>query len=536
MPAVAGEENHAETTTADASRQPYTRAQRLTLLACILGSSAAFLDGTIVNVALPAIRASLHGGLGLQEWVVDGYLLTLGSLLLVGGSLGDAFGRRRIFALGVAGFGVASLICAVAPDAGALIAARAIQGIAAALLVPSTLALIIDTFSEHQRAAAIGTWTAWTGIATVAGPLLGGLLVQAGSWRWVFVVNVPLVLFTLWLVRHIPARPAVGDPHVDWVGGLLGALGLAGPIFALIEQPNYGWGDPRVLATLGAGCVLLIAFGFWERGCRAPMLPVEMFRSRNFSVGNLATFALYAALSIASFFLIVFLQQVGGYRPLTAGLSLLPLSILMFLLARRFGALADRFGPRLFMGIGPIVAAVGLVLLAGMGTHPQYGTEVLPGVVLLGIGLSITVAPLTAAILNAAPSTHSGVASGINNAVARIAGLIAIAVVGAVVASGFSSQVDQRLARPDAPAAYRVAAARAASTALQTRVPAGFTSAERTQVHRTLEHASLDAFRLAMLIAAALALASGILSLLGIATKGRPDSGLPALSRAGFRR
>ena len=234
MPAVAGQENPPETTPADASRQPYTRAQRLTLLACILGSSAAFLDGTIVNVALPAIRANLRerkistGSIGVRQ----------------------PRSRRKIFTLGVAGFGVASLVCAVAPDAGALIAARAIQGIAAALLVPSTLALIIDTFSEHQRAAAIGTWTAWTGIATVAGPLLGGLLVQAGSWRWVFVVNVPLVLFTLWLVRHIPARPAVGDPHVDWVGGLLGALGLAGPIFALIEQPSYGWGDPRVLATL----------------------------------------------------------------------------------------------------------------------------------------------------------------------------------------------------------------------------------------------------------------------------------------------
>jgi EmrB/QacA subfamily drug resistance transporter len=519
MPAAAGDQNRRETPPADASPQPYTRAQRITLLACILGSSAAFLDGTIVNVALPAIRADLHGGLGTQEWVVDAYLLTLGSLLLVGGSLGDAFGRRRIFVLGVAGFGLASLACAVAPDAGALIAARAIQGIAAALLVPSNLALIMDTFSERQRAAAIGAWTAWTGIATVAGPLLGGLLVQAASWRWVFVVNVPLVLFTLWLARQIPARPAVADPRIDWVGGVLGAAGLAGPIFALIEQPTYGWGDPRVLTTLGAGCLLLIAFGVWERRCRAPMLPFEIFRSRNFSVGNLATFCLYAALSVASFFLVVFLQQVGGYRPLTAGLSLLPTSILLFLLARRFGALADRFGPRLFMGIGPIVAAAGLLLLAAMGTHPQYGTNVLPGVVLLGIGLSITVAPLTAAILSAAPSTHSGIASGINNAVARVAGLIAIAVVGAVVASSFSSQIDQRLARPGAPAAYRLAVARAASTTLQTRVPAGFTSAQRTHVHRALAHASVDAFRLATLIAAALALASGILSLLGIATK-----------------
>ena len=346
---------------------PYTHSQRLTLLACILGSSAAFLDGTIVNVALPAIRASVHGGLVTQEWVVDGYLLMLGSLLLIGGSLGDVFGRRRIFAIGVSGFGLASLCCAIAPDAGLLIAARALQGIAAALLVPSNLALIMDNFSLKQRAAAIGSWTAWTGIATVAGPLIGGLLVQIASWRWVFVINLPLVVVTLWLARAIPTRECDARARVDWTGGALCALGLAGVIFALIEQPAYGWGDPRVWGTMLAGCALLLIFVWWERGCANPMLPLGIFRVRNFGIGNLTTFFLYGGLSVVSFFLVVFLQQVGGYRPLVAGLATLPVSILMFLLARRFGALADRFGPRLFMGIGPLVATAGLLLSAERG-------------------------------------------------------------------------------------------------------------------------------------------------------------------------
>ncbi len=495
----------------------YTRTQRLTLLACILGSSAAFLDGTIVNVALPAIRASLHGGLSTQEWVVDAYLLTLGSLLLVGGSLGDVFGRRRIFMLGVGGFGIASLACALAPDAPALIAARAVQGITAALLVPSNLALIMDTFPRTQRAEAIGTWTAWSGIATVAGPVLGGLLVQAGSWRWVFIVNLPLVLVTLWLARQIPdRRPPAGAARVDWIGAVLCALGLAGPIFALIEQPTLGWSDPLVLFALVAGCLLLVAFCVWERRCAAPMLPFSIFRSRNFSVGNLATFALYGSLSVTSFFLIVFLQQVGGYRPLVAGLALLPTSILLFLLARRFGAMADRLGPRLFMGLGPLVAGVGLLLLTGVGVDPSYFADVLPGVTLLALGLAVAVAPLTATVLSAAPAGHIGIGSGVNNAVARVAGLIAIAAVGAVVAAQFSAQVHERLDRPDAPPAYMAAVEEAASATLQTHPPAGFSLVERPAVHRTLERASVSSYRLAMVLAAALAFLSGILSLVGI--------------------
>jgi EmrB/QacA subfamily drug resistance transporter len=502
--------------TSEAVAPAFTRSQRLTLLACILGSSAAFLDGTIVNVALPAIRASVHGGLATQEWVVDAYLLMLGSLLLVGGSLGDVFGRRRIFALGVGGFGVASLACALAPSSATLIAARAVQGVTAALLVPSNLALILDTFSDHQRAAAIGSWTAWTGIATVAGPLLGGLLVEAGSWRWIFVVNLPLVLVTLWLVRRIPSRPPTGDGHVDWIGGLLCALGLAGPIYALIEQPTYGWSAPRVFIALIAGCVLLVAFVVWERRCPVPMLPFAIFRSRNFSVGNLSTFALYGSLSVTSFFLVVFLQQVGGYRPLAAGLSLLPVSIVMFLLARRFGALADRHGPRLFMGVGPLIGGAGVLLLARAGAHPRYLTDVLPGATLLALGLAITVAPLTATVLSAAPAAHSGLASGVNNAVARVAGLVAIAAVGAVVATQFSSHVHARLDRPGASAAYAAAVDQAAASTLQTHPPKGFAPSQRASVRLALKDASVDAYRLAMVLAAVLALASGILSLIGI--------------------
>jgi EmrB/QacA subfamily drug resistance transporter len=494
----------------------YSRTQRVTLLACILGSSAAFLDGTIVNVALPAIRASLHGGLGMQEWVVDGYLLMLGSLLLVGGSLGDLFGRRRIFVLGVGGFGLASLACALAPDAAALIGARIVQGIAAALLVPSNLALIMDMFADHQRAAAIGTWTAWTGIANVAGPLLGGLLVQAASWRWVFAINVPLVLFTLWLARQIPASPGTHSNRVDWTGGALGAVGLAGPIFALIEEPAHGWGDPRVLVALIAGCLILVAFIAWERHCQAPMLPFGIFRSRNFSVGNLATFSLYAALNITTFFLVVFLQQVGGYSPLVAGLSLLPTSILMFLLASRFGALADRFGPRLFMGIGPLLTAAGLLLLLRIDARPAYVPDVLPGVTLLALGLAATVAPLTATVLGAAPATHSGLASGVNNAVARVAGLIAIAAVGAVVATHFSGEVQHGLARQGATPSRAVAVHAAASATFVVHVPAGFTRTQQAHVRQTLQQASVNSFRLALTIAAVLAAISGIVSLIGI--------------------
>ncbi len=474
-----------------------------------------FLDGTIVNVALPAIRASLHGGLAEQQWVVEAYLLTLSSLLLVGGSLGDLFGRRRVFAIGLVGFGSASLLCAIAPSSGFLIAARAIQGVAGAMLVPSTLALIMDTFEDsHERAAAIGTWTAWTGVATVIGPLGGGALVQAASWRWIFAINIVPVLVTLWLLTRIGSDKR-NPGHVDWVGAALCAFGLGGPVFALIEQPTYGWGDPRVAVPLIAGLLLLAVFVPWERRSRQPMMPLSLFRVRNFTVGNITTLTLYAGLGVATFFLVLFIQQVGGYTPIEAGVSLLPITILIFLLSRRFGALADRLGPHLFMGGGPIVAGVGLLLLVRTNANADYLTQILPGVIVFALGLAATVAPLTATVLGSVEPGHAGIASGVNNAVARVAGLLAIAALGAVVAGSFTSRLDHDLNHvPLSPQAQRVVAKdRTRPLVVDT---GGVPPADRATVHRALSDASVHAFRIGMAISAALAILGGIVALIGI--------------------
>jgi EmrB/QacA subfamily drug resistance transporter len=422
------------------------RTKLITLVATILGSSIVFLDGTVVNVALPAIREDLDTGLAAQQWIVEAYLLTLGALLLVGGSLGDLLGRRRVFAIGLAGFGTTSALCAVAPSAELLVAARALQGIAGALLVPSSLALITATFSGEERGGAIGSWTAWTGIAFVIGPLGGGALIELVSWRWIFAMNVPLVLVTLALVRA-GVQESMDEQAVrkiDYVGAVLASLGLAGPVFALIEQPLYGWGDPLVFVPLVAGLALLAAFVWHEGRTDHPMLPLRLFRIRNFAVANLATLTIYGGLGAATFFVTIYLQQVSAYTPIEAGLALLPITILMWLLSRRFGALSDQIGPRLLMGLGPIVAGVGLVWMGRLGSDVDYFTDLLPGVIVFGVGLSATVAPLTNTVLGAVPQHNAGVASGINNQVARVASLLAIAAVGAIVASRFEAVLDGR--------------------------------------------------------------------------------------------
>jgi EmrB/QacA subfamily drug resistance transporter len=488
--------------------------KRIALLASVLGSGIVFLDGTIVNVALPAIRASLHGGLAQQQWIIEAYLLTLSSLLLVGGSLGDLLGRRRVFSAGLIGFGACSVLCAVAPSSGVLIAARAVQGIAGALLVPSTLALIMDTFPENERAGAIGSWTAWTGIATVIGPLGGGALVQAASWRWIFAINLVPVVITLALLRRLPAdRRTPG--HVDVPGGVLCALGLGGPVFALIEQPTYGWGDPRVAIPLVAGLILFIAFIVWERISPAPMMPLNLFRVRNFSVGNLTTLTMYAGLNVALFFVILFVQQVGGYTPIAAGLSLLPITLITFALSRRFGALADRIGPHLFMAGGPIVAGVGLLLLVRTDAHASYTTQILPGIALFGLGLAATVAPLTATVLSSVEPGHAGVASGVNNAVARVAGLLAIAALGAVVSASFTNRLDHDLvAKPltvQARSVVNVDRTRPLVTDVRNVPPP-----DRPIVKAALVDASVHAFRLGMIIGAALTVLGGVIALVGI--------------------
>ncbi len=411
--------------------------KRLALLAAILGSFVAGLDATVVNVALPSIQDDLGGGLAGQQWVSNAYLLTLGSLILVGGSLGDVFGERRVFSLGVAGFGAASLLCALAPTVGVLVAARALQGVFGALLTPSALAVIIAAFPASERGAAIGSWTAWTGVAFVVGPLAGGVLVDATSWRWIFLVNVPFVIVTLVVVAAaVEARPPGSTrAHVDLVGALLCTLGLAAPVFALTREPALGWGDPGVWAPLVAGAALLAAFLRWEARSREPMLPLGLFTRRNFAVGNLQTLAMYGGLSLNLFTAVLFLQQVAGYTALESGLATIPTTVVMFLLSRRMGALADRIGPRALMGGGPLLAAAGLLLYQRVGAGAPYLSEVLPALLVFSLGLSMTVAPLTATVLADADERNAGVASGVNNALARIAGLLAVAALG-IIASG----------------------------------------------------------------------------------------------------
>jgi EmrB/QacA subfamily drug resistance transporter len=420
------------------------RAKTLTLVATILGSGIAFLDGTIVNVALPAIEEDLGGGLAGQQWVVNAYLVTLGSLLLVGGSIGDIFGQRRIFVLGVVAFGVTSLFCAVAPTIELLVAARALQGAASALLTPASLAVIADAFEDpKERGAAIGAWTAWGGIATLVGPLAGGLIVDNASWRWVFAVNVPVVVVTVVLAQTaMPELPGRPGRRIDVVGSVLCALGLASGVFGLIEQPSRGWGDPLIVASLTAGVALLAAFVAWEARTRDPMLPLGLFRRPNFAAANAETLFVYAGLSALFFYLVIFLQEVAGWSALESGLAGLPVTLIMFALSRTFGALAARVGPRLFMGVGPLLSAAGLVPLLFIGRHVSYLTDVLPAMIVFGLGLAMTVAPLTATVMSDAGPGSGGTASGVNNAVARVAGLLGIAATGLVAASGTGLGID----------------------------------------------------------------------------------------------
>jgi EmrB/QacA subfamily drug resistance transporter len=413
-----------------------SRRQRLTLVAAILGSGVAMIDGTIVNVALPAIERDLGGGLVAQQWVANGYLLTLASLILIGGSLGDIFGERRVFALGVGAFGLFSVLCALAPTMGVLIAARALQGVAGALLTPSSLAVIVGAFAPRERGAAIGAWTAWGGIAAIVGPLAGGWIVDQTSWRWIFALNVPLVLVTLALIRAaVPATAGAGGRRVDVVGALLGVAGLAGFVFGLIEEPRHGWGSPLIDVSLAAGVLVFVGFLVFERRAAEPMLKLDLFSRRNFAIGNLETLTMYAGLSILFFFLVIFLQQVAGYSALRAGLTTLPVTAVMFVLSRRVGALSDRYGPRPFMGAGPLIASGGILLLLRADRHTSFVTDLLPALLVFAVGLSITVAPLTATVLADADETDAGIASAVNNAIARFAGLVGVAVVGVVVAS-----------------------------------------------------------------------------------------------------
>jgi EmrB/QacA subfamily drug resistance transporter len=492
--------------------------RRLSLIATILGSSVAILDSSVVSVALPSIQRSLGGGLAGQQWVVNAYLLTLGSFILLGGSLGDIFGERRIFTLGVGGFGAASLLCALAPSIGLLVAFRALQGIAGALLTPSSLAVIVATFPERERGPAIGTWTAWGTIAGALGPLVAGTVLGFASWRWIFVINVPLVLVCLGLIRRaVPqSRQATTRRSVDAVGALLCVLGLGGSVFALIEQPQLGWSNVAVAGSLIGGTALLVVFLLYESRARDPMLRLDLFRSRNFAVGNVETLAVYGGLSALFFFLVLYLQQVAHYTPLASGLAMLPESVVMFALSSRFGALADRIGPRLFMGVGPLVAGAGMFLFLTVGVQVGYLASVLPAILVFSFGLSMTVAPLTAAVLAGVHESDAGIGSAVNNAVARVAGLIATVTIGAVVAAQFAGSLDHRLSDRRLTAAGQAAVAEAKRLTFGRPSVVGVPHREAVTITSGSSKSSLDAFRLGIGVAGGLVIVGGLIGAAGI--------------------
>jgi EmrB/QacA subfamily drug resistance transporter len=493
--------------------------KRLTLVACILGSGISLLDGSIVNIALPTIQRDLGGGLAAQQWVSNAYLLTLGSLILLGGSLGDLYGERRIFTLGVGGFGAASVLCAVAPTIGFLVAFRALQGVAGALLLPSSLAVIVATFPEAERGRAIGVWTAFGAIATVIGPLAGGELLALAVWRWLFVINVPFVVTCIVLIQTVVPRPSRGKTAqrtLDFAGAGLCVIGLGATVFALIEAPRLGWSSPAVLGSLSTGVAVLAAFVIWERRARDPMLPLGLFARRNFAIANIETFLIYAGLAIALFFLVLFLQQVAGYSPLHSGLATLPVTILLFTLSQRFGALAGRLGPRLFMSLGPLIAAAGLFLLLRLSVHPSYAGDVLPAVVVFGLGLAMTVAPLTATVLAGVEPDRAGIASAVNNATARIAGLLGTTSVGAVIAARFAAQFSAGVNGLRLGAAARSAAVAAKHLVLGHPDVAAVPAAQAHAITRAADAASLSSFHTAIAIAAGLVLLGAIAGAIGI--------------------
>lgn len=412
---------------------PFTLTQRLVITVAILASFVTFLDGTVVTVALPAISAELGGGLTTQQWVVDAYLITLSALILLAGSVSDAYGRVLVMRIGLIAFGIASVAVAAAPDPLILIIARALQGAAGALLVPSSLALITATMRADVQSRAIGIWTAFTTGAQLIGPLLGGIFVDYLSWRLVFLINVIPIAITLYLLAKLDLPAHVKERTVDWLSGALCAVGLGAVVFALIEQPNLGWTSPAIWLPGIGGIVLFAVFLLRQQRSTDPLMPLSLFRIRNFGWGNLATLFVYAALSLNGFVVGVYLQQGAGLSATAAGLASLPITILMILLSSRAGAWAGRFGPRIFMTVGPLTMAVGALLLLTVGSTFNYWWQVLPSMIVMGLGLALTVAPLTSAILGAVDEKRSGIASAVNNAVSRVAGLLVVALLATIV-------------------------------------------------------------------------------------------------------
>jgi EmrB/QacA subfamily drug resistance transporter len=485
------------------------------LAATIMGSSMAFIDGSVVNVALPALEKNLQANVALIQWVINAYTLSLAALILIGGAAGDRFGRRRVFVIGIGIFAGASLWCGLAPNVAQLIAARVIQGVGAALLIPTSLAIIGASFDETERGRAIGTWAGFSAIAGAIAPLLGGWIVDHFSWRWIFLINPVFAVPTIWLaLRHLPeSRDPAAGTTLDWPGALLVLAGLGSLAGGLIAWPELGWRSPMVAGSLAAGLLLLIIFVWWEARSPTPLVPLDLFRSRTFTGVNLLTLLLYAALAGAFFLLPFALIQVHGYSATLAGAVFLPFTIVMGVLSRWSGGLADRFGARLPLTIGPAIAALGYAWLAAT-PNVSLGTSFILPMAVLGLGMAVSVAPLTTTMINAVPKHRSGVASGINNAVARVAGLLAVAIFGAIALADYTRALDARL--PSLPSETRQVVERARGTFAVDRVLEGVAG----EAHLVAESVTRDALAHSishmLLLAAALALAGSLSAALTI--------------------
>ncbi|HEX5850688.1 MAG TPA: MFS transporter [Rubrobacter sp.] len=493
------------------------------LAATIIGSAMAFIDSTVTNVALPQIQTRLGATALDAQWIVESYALFLSALILVGGSLGDHYGRRRIFMLGVAIFTLASVWCGLATSPGMLIVARAVQGVGGALLVPGSLAIISSSFEGEERGKAIGTWAGLSGVTTALGPILGGFLVENVSWRAAFLINVPLAILVLVIAyKHVPESRDPDARKLDIPGAALATLGLGGVVYGLITSAAAGFDNVRVIAALVLGVVCIIGFVGWERRTREPMLPLGMFRSRNFSGANVLTLLLYAGLGGSLYFLPFLLIQVHDYSATAAGSSFLPFTIITFLMSRWAGGLIIRFGARLPLTIGPIIAAGGFMLLALPGTQGSYWTTFFPAIVVLGLGMSLVIAPLTTTALSSVSGRHSGLASGVNNAVSRTAGLLAIPILGIFVFFVFSGSLDARVQQLDlSPEARQQLEAEKVDLG-GAEVPPGVSGDTAEEIETAVKQSFLGAFRLAMYISAGSALASAVAAAIIIEGKNRP--------------
>jgi EmrB/QacA subfamily drug resistance transporter len=496
------------------------RSRPWVLAATILGSSTAFIDGSVVTVALPAMQADLAAPVSEAQWIVNAYMLLLGALILIGGASGDRFGRRRIFVIGVIIFTAASVACGLAPNAPGLIAARAVQGAGAALLVPTSLAIISAAFPEKERGRAIGTWAGASALTTALGPVLGGWLTDAWSWRAIFFINVPVaalaIAITLW---HMPESRNREAQEIDWLGAVLAVMGLGCLAYGLTLASEADWGDARVIAALLVGAALLVTFVWFESRARSPMLPLQLFRSADFSGANAITLLLYFALSGAMFFIPFNLIRIQGYPAAAAGAAFLPMSLIMGLLSRWSGGLIERYGPKRMLMLGPGIAAVGFALFAIPGIGGSYWTTFFPPMAVLGFGMAVSVAPLTTTVMRGAEDRYAGVSSGVNNATARVAGMLAVALLGSIAVGVFGRALDHRLDRLQFSSEVRSALQGEVPKLAEAAVPKNIEAGKRHLLERALHESFVRSFKVVSLIAAALAALSGAVAWLTIDRK-----------------